>query len=176
MRIRNFPESRQTFKWDCGANAMQSVLAYYGIDVGEKAIIKLAGSNFRNGTTVNGMKAVAKKYNFKFKAGKMTADDIKKYLDKKIPVILLLQAWANKNNVRWEKDWADGHFVVAIGYDSKRFFFEDPAANTRTFLAYAELNKRWHDVEANKKKITNWGLAMYGKEASYSPSKSRHMN
>jgi len=40
MKILDFPELRQTFNYDCGAKALQSVLAYYGIDIREEEIIK----------------------------------------------------------------------------------------------------------------------------------------
>lgn len=175
MKILKFPELRQTYCWDCGANAMQSVLVYYGIDIREQITMKLAKTT-RSGTPILGMKKVAKEYGLDFEAGKMTIEDIKKYLDKNIPVILLVQAWSDKKNTNWEKDWNDGHYVVAIGYDNKKLYFEDPWETVRTYLTFTEFQKRWHDVDPKGKKHISWGMAVFGKKANYNLSKSIHMD
>ena len=174
MKLLKFPELRQSFDWDCGASVIQSVLVYYGIDIPEEALIKLAGTT-KCGTPITKIKATFKKYGLNFKAGKMTVDDIKKYLDKKIPVILLVQAWSGKKKINYVQDWADGHYAVAIGYDSKKIYFEDPWTVKRTFLTFEDLEKRWHDIDAEGKKHINWGLAVWGKKAKYDLDKPKRM-
>lgn len=175
MKILKFPELQQAYCWDCGANAMQSILAYYNIDVREQIVMKLAKTT-KSGTPISGMKKVVKKYGLNFKASKMTIEDIKKYLDKKIPVILLVQAWPDKKNTNWEKDWADNHYVTAIGYDRKKIYFEDPWKTVRTYLAFDEFQKRWHGIDSEEKKYINWGMAVFGKKLNFNPSKSIHMD
>lgn len=175
MKIIKFPSLRQAYRWDCGANAMQSILAYYGIDIREQIVMQLTKTT-KGGTPISGMKKVVKKYGLRFKEGKMAIDDIEKYLDKKIPVILAIQAYPKKKNVDWEKDWIDGHYVIAIGYDSKKLYFEDPASISRTYLTYGEFKKRWHDVDTNGKKYINWGMAVFGEKAKYDLSKPIHMD
>jgi uncharacterized protein YvpB len=40
---------------------------------------------------------------------------------------VLIQAWKDENDTTpYPNDFEDGHYVVAIGYDKKNFFFEDP--------------------------------------------------
>jgi len=173
MKSLEFPESKQAYYYDCGANALQSVLIYYGAVVREEKIVKLAGTK-KKGTPVAGMKAAAKKCDLDYKAGKMTVNEIKKYLDKKIPVILLIQAWPCKKNTDWKNDWTDGHYVVAIGYDSTKLYFEDPWTDYRTFLAYEEFIKRWHASIYGKKHV-NWGMAVFGLKIS-GLSKPKHMD
>ncbi|MEK7596261.1 MAG: cysteine peptidase family C39 domain-containing protein [Patescibacteria group bacterium] len=178
MKLISFPEFRQTFDYDCGASAMQSILAFYGIDVGEKQVMKIAGTA-KAGTSIKGIKKVARKFGLKAKSGAMSVKDIKKFINKNIPVIVPLQAWANnKNNkkVDWEKDWRDGHYVIAIGYDKEKFYFEDPAAVLRTYLAYDEFEKRWHDSDTNRKKYNHYGIIIYGKKPSYNLKKAKHMD
>ncbi len=114
MKISNFPEFRQTYSWDCGASAAQSVLAYYGIDVQEQKIIKIAKTT-KKGTSVPGIKRVFKKYKLDFVAKEMKLPEIKKYIDKKVPVMMLVQAWTQKNNIDWKEEWKEGHYVVAMG-------------------------------------------------------------
>ena len=54
MKILMFPELRQAYEYDCGANATQSVLDYYGIDKKESEIIKIAETT-RAGTSIKGV-------------------------------------------------------------------------------------------------------------------------
>ena len=67
--------------------------------------------------------------------------------------ILLLQAWRDysKDNLDWNTDYNDGHYVVAIGYNDTCLFFEDPSSVVRTYLTFEELETRWHDVDDNNK-------------------------
>jgi predicted double-glycine peptidase len=175
LKVLDFPSIRQTFKWDCGANVVQSVLEYYGIDQREESVIKSAGTD-QSGTSVVGIRRAVKKFGLKEVAGEMTVDDIKKYINKKIPVIIPLQAWTNKKKVNWEENWSDGHYAVAIGYDQKKIYFEDPSSFNRTYLTYSELNKRWHDEGMDGKKYINWGIAVFGKKPAYNSRKIKHMD
>jgi len=174
-KILKFPRLRQSYEWDCGASAIQAVLAYYNFDVREEVIIKLAKTD-QQGTLPAGLKKVAKAYKLKFTAGRMDLKDIKKYLDRRTPVILLLQAWAKKEKIIWENSWRDGHYVVAIGYDFRKIYFADPYNFRPTFLNYEELDKRWHDIDRHGKKYFNWGMAVLGKPAADQLTRPVHMD
>lgn len=174
MKILAFPEFRQDYCWDCGAKAMQALLVYYGIDIREQIIMKLAGTTKR-GTLVPGMRKVVKNYKLKYQAGKMTIKDVRYHLARRRPVILLLQAWTDKKKVFWEKDWVDGHYVVAIGYDRSKIYFEDPSAVIRTYLTDEELRERWHHLDPKGKRYLNWGLVVLEK-SHYYPKKIIHMD
>jgi len=113
------------------------------------------------------------KYNLKFDSRTMTIQDIKNYIDKKVPVIILLQAW-NGKITNYTHDFHDGHRVVAIWYDKNKIIFEDPYSFERTFLSYQELEERWHAKEGNKK-IIHHGIAVFGDE-TYHSSKIIHMD
>lgn len=175
MKILNLPQLRQTFNYDCGAKALQSVLVYYGFEIREDHIIKKAGTH-KWGTPIKGIKKVIKEYGLKCTAKEMTIDHLKRYIDKNIPVILVLQAWRNKKKIGWEKDWIDGHYVVAIGYEKDKILFQDPSSFEHTYLKYDELNKRWHDVDTKRKKYYHYGIAVYGKTPKYKPTKLVHMD
>ena len=174
MKILEFPELRQTYEYDCGANALQGILAYYGMEIREELIIKSAKTNKIYGTSIFWMEKTLEKYNLKFDWKKMTVKDLKKYIDKKIPIIILLQA-RNWKEVDYTKDFKDGHRVVAIWYDWEEIIFEDPYSLERTFLSESELKKRRHSKEKNKK-IMNYGIAVYGKKPSYDEDKLIHMD
>lgn len=173
MKQLEFPELRQTYEWDCGAKALQSVLMYFGIEIREELLIKYAKTNSREGTLRSDMLHTLEKFKLKFDAKNITIEDLKGYIDKKIPVIILLQAWHGKS-VDYVNDFRDGHWVVVIGYDKDRIIFEDPYSFERTFLKNKELEERWHAKE-NGEKVSNYGIAVFGKKPKYDADKIIHM-
>ncbi|NCC71221.1 hypothetical protein EOM09_06575 [bacterium] len=175
MKIINLPQLRQTYNFDCGAKALQSILFYYGIDVREDKIMKIAKTN-KNGTSIQGIGKVIKKYGLKMKASKMNIDILKNYINDKTPVLIALQAWSNKKRIDWSNNWSDGHWVVVIGYTKEKIIFEDPSSIYKTYLKYNELLERWHDIDTNGKKYLNLGIAVYGDKPSFKIDKLVHMN
>lgn len=162
MQINNFPELRQMGNYDCGPVALQAILAYWGIDVREDELIKLCLTTKENGTEREGLKKAAEHFGLTCKAASLTFDDVKEYISQQIPVLIDLQAWADHPERDWTKDWEDGHYVVAIGYDKDKIYFEDPSAFVRTFLTIEELKSRWHDVTDDGKKFYSWAMAVIG--------------
>ncbi len=156
-----FPEYRQSDKFDCGACALQSVLAYYGIDVNEAEVMKVAGTN-QTGTTPTGLETTVEHFGLRHESGKLTQDKLKNFLDQDVPVILAIQAWSDQSIGDWARNWINGHYVVAIGYDEKKIYFEDPSCNRRTFLTFEQLERHWHDVDSVGKIYDHWGMAVFG--------------
>lgn len=175
MKTINLPQLRQTYNFDCGAKALQAVLAYYGLEIREDKIMEEAGTS-KQGTPIAGIKKIIKRNKLKMKSGRMTITTLKKYIDQKIPVIVVLQAWTNKKRVNWLKDWADGHYVVVIGYTKDKIIFEDPSSIFRTYLTYDELKERWHDVDTDGKKYFNYGIAVFGKRPNFKEEQLVHMD
>lgn len=177
MFILPFPAFRQTYDYDCGATVVQGVLAYYGIDMRADKIMKEARTTQRDGTETTAMKAVLSPHGLKMTSKRMTVAEVKQYLDKKIPVILLLQAWTDKKDIEWKDDWEDGHYVVAIGYDKTRLYFADPSSIFRTYLTYEELKERWHGKgDSGEQRRHSYGLAVFGQKPVYRHTKTIHMD
>ena len=128
----------------------------------------------KKGTFFENIVKTAKKHGFKVDSRRMDLNDIGRYIDRKIPVIILLQAWSKRARKIWNKDWKEGHYVVAIGYDKKRIYFEDPYSFNRVFLPDKELIERWHDI-SGKNKYVNYGIAIYGKNPKYNSKRIIHM-
>lgn len=175
MKLISLPQLRQTYEFDCGSKAIQSVLAYYGIEIREDKIMKIAKTN-KNGTPPRGIKRVISKYGLQGKSGKMTIETLKKYIDLKIPVLVLLQAWSGQDRIIWKKNWLDGHWVVAIGYTKEKIIFEDPWSIYKTYLKYDELLERWHDKDSSGKKYLNFGIAVFGKRPVFKRDRLIHMD
>lgn len=170
------PEFRQTYTYDCGANAMQTVVNYYGIDYREEAIMKILNTTEENGTPIKNMIAGAKFYGIEVEAKEnLKIIDLKNAIDNKWPIIIVLQAYGDSSE---DPDWTikndNGHYVTVIGYDDFKIYFEDPSSTKRTFLSYKELLERWHDVGAGygdnengaggpeEKLWTRWGMICKG--------------
>ena len=175
MKIITFPQLPQTYDYDCGAKALQAVLVYYGIRIREDYVMKYAKTS-KSGTPIQGIINLAKKYSLKTDAREMAIEDIKKFIKKDVPVILILQAWTKNKNINWKKDWVDGHYVVAIGYAKDKIIFEDPYSFERTYLRYNELEKRWRNIDTKSKKYFHYGIAVFGKPPKFKNNEIVHMD
>ncbi len=159
MKIIEYPETRQVFNFDCGADALTSMLVYAGIEEREDRIMKLAGTTTKNGTGTAGVLRVMRYYGLPHAAGEhMRPIDLRRGIDAGYPTIITLQAY-RESSQPYRKLWGDGHWTVAIGYDRQRLLFEDPASYFRTWLADEELQERWHDVDKGRR-IWHWGCTM----------------
>jgi len=179
----DFPDLRQEFNYDCGVTCFQQVLIYYGIEKREDELIKLLSTEktsiIEHGTKLSKMIEVAKYYGLEAEILRNSSiKKIKELLDEKIPSILLLQAWRDYSvdNLDWEKDYHDGHYVVAVGYNDTRIFFEDPSSVVRTYLTYEELEKRWHDVDDNNKTKNHHVAVVIRGEKKYKGDDIVHMD
>lgn len=173
IKMIEFPEFRQTYKYDCGANAMQALLAFNGIDTNEEEIMREAGTDKVSGTPIEGLKKVADKEGLTYSEGSFTIDNLKTHIDKKWPTLIMLQAWG-EDVVDWSTEWDQGHYVIVIGYDNKRIHFEDPISVKRTYLTYEELEERWRGWDDNDKKIYNWGM-VFTNDTNYKANDMEHM-
>lgn len=158
MKIIEYPETRQVFYFDCGADALVSLLVFAGIEEREDRIMLLAGTT-KSGTSTAGILRVLRYYGLPFHARqRMRVNDLRRAVDAGYPTLLTLQAYRESHRP-YRELWQDGHYVVAIGYDDRRIFFEDPSAFHRTWLADEELHQRWHDVDRGRR-IHQWGCAV----------------
>jgi len=61
MKVIDYPETRQVFSFDCGANALVSVLVFAGLEEREDRIAVLAGTT-KAGTSTGGILRVLRYY------------------------------------------------------------------------------------------------------------------
>jgi len=165
--IIDIPIGRQTFDFDCGAKALQIVMAFYGIDMREDELIKELKTD-RNGTMAKNMISVAEKKGFQVvaKSG-VSLKTVKKYVDENHPVIVILQAWAERYMTieDWKEDNEDGHYVIIIGFQGDIIVFEDPASFRRTWLTEGEFLARWHAMDpGTQEKFEHFAMVLLGKQ------------
>ena len=175
MKILDFPELRQTYVYDCGASALQSVLVWAGIPIREDEVVRLAGTDKEDGTSLASMRYVLDRFGMLYTAYEnMPVENIRKTVDAGHPTIIMLQAYRDPPELAWGDCWDDGHYVVAIGYDEAGIIFEDPSAFTRTRLGDAELCERWHDIDAGER-IFHWGCTILS-GGKFVPGAIAHMD
>jgi predicted double-glycine peptidase len=158
---------RQTFDFDCGVKALQTVMEYYGVEMrGDELMEELATDE--DGTSVDSMVSVAEKKGFQvYVATGVSVEQLKRFVDEGYPVIVLVQAWAERYMALedWKADYDDGHYVVVIGYRDTIIVFEDPSSFRRTWLTEEEFLARWHDVDAKtNKKLDRFAMVLMGKD------------
>ena len=142
IKLMLFPEFRQTYDYDCGANALHAVLAYFGDDVAEGDLIIQLKTDPNVGTNIDDIVRVSEEYGIKCQVKhNMTIVDLKQNINNNVPTTILVQAWTENQNVNWKTDWEDGHYVTAIGYTDDSIIFEDPSSVVRTYIEFNELNK-----------------------------------
>ena len=142
------PLARQSTDYTCGVAALQSVLGYYGEDIRQDTLAAALGSTEADGTDYHAIERYAKSngYNTVVQTER-TLDDLKALVDRGVPPIILIQAWA-EDPANWETDYADGHYVVALGYDDTKIYFMDPSTlGNYTSIPVDEFLQRWHDRE-----------------------------
>lgn len=165
IEIRNL---RQTWDFDCGVEALQGVMAYYGIDERADALMKALGTDAKLGTSMESMLTIAESRGFVVETGtNWTLETLKHYLDQGHPVIVSMQAWADRPLTlkEWRENYEDGHYAVVIGYDDSNYYFEDPGSFHRTWLKERDFLARWHDVDpVSGEKLIRAGLVLLGKE------------
>jgi ABC-type bacteriocin/lantibiotic exporter with double-glycine peptidase domain len=165
--VIDLPTGRQTFDFDCGAKALQLVMAYYGVDVREDELLGELQCD-QDGTPLGNMIHVAEKYGFQVAAGNgVSLDTVKQYLDAKHPVIVVVQAWAERYMALedWKADYDDGHYVIVIGYSNGIIIFQDPTSFRRTWMTEEEFLVRWHDMDPRtQQKFEYFAMALLGKQ------------
>jgi hypothetical protein len=170
VKILDIPKTRQAENWTCGANAVQKICGYYGEDYREMDLVKILKSTPENGTELQPIIDFFVKAKFKIDVKEhMTIAELKEYIDKDIPVILMIQAWM-KNQSECT-GWSNGHFTVCIGYTRDEVLFADPSLYDIGYIPNEKLLERWHDLDVGDKKYYQLGIAVYGKKPKFNLEK-----
>jgi ABC-type bacteriocin/lantibiotic exporter with double-glycine peptidase domain len=163
----DLPTGRQTYDFDCGAKALQIVMAYYGIDVREDELMEELKCD-SDGVPVRNMISVAEKKGFQVVAKcELSLDTVRRYVDENHPVIVLVQAWAERYMTLkdWREDNEDGHYAIVVGYNGYAIVFEDPASFRKTWMTEEEFISRWHDVDPRtKERLDHFAMVLLGKQ------------
>lgn len=158
--VKNFirvPIMRQNENYTCGVTALQSILGYYGFDKRIDELSSMLKPDPENGTNYLSIAAYARSQGFDVSIRtEMALNELKGYINQNKPVLLAIQAWADSRSAYSLSQNEDGHYVVAIGYDDKNFYFMDPSTlGHYTYIPTEEFVSRWHDYDFYGKKVLN---------------------
>jgi predicted double-glycine peptidase len=164
-RLLPLPDVRQHTNYACGAGALQAVLAYYGVDVRGDTLMANLGTDDKIGTRWWEIVRVAKEHGLEAASREhMTSYELARHLDRGEPVLMPIQAWLDDvppDPGGWAAATEWGHYVVAVGYDTERFYFEDPAMFGVGYIPRAELEARWHDFDEFGTRLEHFGIVFW---------------
>lgn len=149
--IKSFQET--LYASMCGPASLKMVLEYYGIDKSESELAQLAGTDPDLGTSDEGLKKAAEGLGFTVEIkNNSTFEDIQKWLDKKVPVIV---NWFTRGRIDYpESDVPDGHLSVVVGLDEENIYLEDPEIGKLRTIARNDFIRVWFDFKSDQ--ITSW--------------------
>lgn len=131
IKVLKAPYYKQETNYTCGPASARMILGYYGVNVTEKEIAKVAKTGKRGTADAGVQEAIkhfGKKYNktFEFKTFNSTQmSTVKSYIKKGYPVLCHVGTGGMKC-AGWRKSF--GHYLVWLGYNNTedKVFIHDP--------------------------------------------------
>jgi predicted double-glycine peptidase len=173
IKIIDFPITRQAYSYTCGCDIVERTMEFYGENFRESDLVEILKTNEEEGTLVKNIVKFFHYHDLKTELQQdMTIDDLIKYVDKNIPVIVLIQAWGTdfKFKRKYKETWGDGHFVAVIGYTDKLLLISDPSLFNVGYIPKSEFMNRWHDIDDGLETY-QLGLAVFGRKAIFDKDK-----
>ena len=177
------PDTTQQTDYSCGASSLQSVCKYYGVGPDDEwEYVRDLNFDHRVGSHPDQIQRAARRYGLRCKEYlPMTIAQLRNELRMRHPVMLMIQAYGERVRRRklrpildYRRDWKDGHWVVAIGYDTEAIYFEDPSLQAvRGYLRDDELEQRWRDTARHGVHKPQYGLALWHPQIRKSVYSSR---
>lgn len=128
----------------CGPASLKMVLNYYNIDKTEEEMAELCGTTKDLGTDDKGIKQAVEGLGFKLEIkDNGTFEDIKNWLDKRVPVIV---DWFTRGRADYDdSETADGHYSVVVGLDDRYIYIQDPEIGGLRKMERKDFMKVWFD-------------------------------
>jgi hypothetical protein len=180
--FRLLKRSRQVTEYSCGANALQSVLSYWGSDVDEAELMKLLHTTEKEGTYPEDIVRGARRLGFEAEArDNLTLDEVQRFTAQGHPVIALAQAWLSEKAMASSvaEEWDTGHYVVILGVDEDNVYIQDPFARMgKAFMPRRAFEEHWHQVMggdlASNPKLFHLGIFVKGTKPAHRPQVAKH--
>ncbi len=152
LKIKPFQETLH--KGYCGPAVLRMVLEYYGINKSEEDLAELCRTSKDVGTDDQTLLKILRGFGLKAKIkNNASFSDIKKYLDKEIPIIV---DWFTRGRQDYsESEVADGHYSVVVGLDKEFIYLQDPEIGRIRKLKRDDFLKVWFDYSGEYLKSKN---------------------
>lgn len=141
------PQTRQATPYTCGVAVLQSILAFNDFSYRQDILEERVGATPEQGTSPEAITRCLHEHGIGAVIEQnMPLERLRGYIDSGRPVICFLQAWNDDPAFDYSTGWEDGHYAVAIGYDSGRIYFMDPSTLANyAYIGNAAFLERWHD-------------------------------
>ncbi|MFZ2956920.1 MAG: cysteine peptidase family C39 domain-containing protein [Candidatus Ozemobacteraceae bacterium] len=164
----DIPDVIQMNSYSCGVGCVQAVAMHFGVWGYQDEYARELGATPEDGTHPLRITKYLVKIGLDAKiVENMSLDDLRHHIDTHDVVIINYQAWGDPIGKNYSKEWEDGHYSVAIGYNEKMIFIEDPSLlGTIGYLTNDEFLSRWHDYEnenGKRREYRNMGIVVRGK-------------
>ncbi len=164
VKLLALPDVRQAADYTCGVASLQAVLVYYGKNFdGERELERACRTDPEWGTEPSDMVRVAREQGLDARLEtELTFDDLQRYLERGVPVIVDYQAWRDDDGRTPYRDkWEDGHYSIVIGLDAEYVYLEDPSLiGELGRIRRDEFIERWHDVERSGNRLHQPGIVI----------------
>jgi predicted double-glycine peptidase len=160
----DLPGIVQATNYTCGAAALLAICRYYGLGPrSERHVVEDMRFGTAGSDPEHVLRAVAKYGLVHEEFRPMSMQQLRVCLERERPIMVMLQAWADPPPRSYKDHWDDGHWVVAIGYDTQGIYFADPSlAGARGYLTDMDLDERWHDIEGDDgHHVEHYGVAIW---------------
>lgn len=172
------PDVRQSTPYSCGAAAVQALLSYYGIDQREAELMQQLSTHPEQGTSPEAISRLLQSLGFEVEIRQgSTLAEVHQELQEGRPVILDGQAWREGEELKlpWSEVWDSGHYMVAVGLDSRYLYLEDPSLlGQRGRISRQEWMDRWHDYETDsqghRREYHRCAIFVRGKQPVHRPA------
>lgn len=128
----------------CGPASLKMVLDYWDVSKTENELAKLCNTEINSGTNDISIKNTAESFGFKVEIKNNSSfEDIRYWLDKKIPLIV---DWFTRGRKDYsDSEVADGHYSVVVGLDQEFIYLQDPKIGSLRKIEKSDFYKVWFD-------------------------------
>lgn len=142
------PVRLQDTSYSCGAAALQSVLAYLGVQAGEGQLAQALGTDSKAGTDPAAIVALARHLGLAVEdRSGLSLADVAHCLARGVPVLCAVQMHGG------------GHWVVAVGVEPAGVLLMDPI-DGMVRVPPTDFEEAWHDTDSSGRRLDRYGLAI----------------
>jgi ABC-type bacteriocin/lantibiotic exporter with double-glycine peptidase domain len=140
LKTTNFKQSPAM----CGPACLKIVASYFGVDIGDRRLIRACKSSKISGTTGRNLINGARKFGFHAEiVDEANFKMIGQWLHRGVPVIV---DWMSASeDLRTRQHIAGGHYSVVCGLSPRNVILEDPALGRRRTIPRRSFFNVWFD-------------------------------
>lgn len=166
-----FPDTKRGSDSSCAISCIRGMLSFYGYDITDGKLKDHINQEIGDVIIPDEIVKSFNKIGFDCISMEMTVDTLKGYIDRHLPVMVLLQAWSKNPLQDYGTNSINGHWCVVIGYNDRYTLVEDPfLLNNHGYITWYDFNRRWYHETIDGVMFKHWGIVVLGEE-NFEPEK-----